>query len=94
MISSGHLLYVEGAIELRNRFVDVFAALFNVIERSVHQDLALADQNDPVGEGLNVLHVVGREQHRGFVELVSLPDEIPDGQLGHRIQADGGLIQE
>ena len=60
----------------------------------VQEQLALADEEHPGAQGVHVLHVVGGEQDRGAAEPVLLQDELADLQLAHRVQADGGLVQE
>ena len=55
---------------------------------------AVAQHHDPGAEGGDVFHVVGCEKNGGLVLQVFPFQEIPEGQLADRVQADGGLVQE
>lgn len=54
----------------------------------------MADDDHPLGQGLDVVHVVGGEQHGHAALAVQALDEVAHRQLRRRVQADGGLVEE
>ena len=54
----------------------------------------MAQHHHPAAQGQHVLHVVGGQEDGGAVFRIFLPEEGAQGQLAHRVQADGGLVQE
>ena len=63
-------------------------------EGTVEQQLTVVDDDDPFTQGLDVGHVMARQQHSGIVELVVGADEAADTTLHRDIQTERGLIEE
>ena len=63
-------------------------------ERAIHQDFSFSDEQNPLGERLNILHVVRREDDRGAFFLVERFDKLPHGNFGDSVQPNGRLIQK
>jgi hypothetical protein len=61
---------------------------------ALRQDAAIRDEHYAVAESLDVVHVVGGQDDRNAAFAVEAPDKVPKGELGHGVQADGGLVQE
>ena len=64
------------------------------LERPVGQQAPLADDDDALGQRLDVVHVVGREQHRHALLAVEPSHEVAHGELGRRVETDGRLVEE
>ena len=54
----------------------------------------MADDDDPLRQRLDVVHVVGGEQDGDAALAVQALDHLAHGELRRRVQADGGLIEE
>ena len=54
----------------------------------------MSQHQHPAAQGQHVLHVVGGQEDGGAAGSVFLPEEGTQLQLAHRVQADGGLVQE
>ena len=65
-----------------------------LVERAVGEQAALADDDDALGQRLDVVHVVGREQHGHALLAVEPPHELAHGELRRRIEADRRLVEE
>ena len=57
-------LYIVGPVKLGHRLVNILPALAYLLQAAVHQNPPLSDEDDPLCQRLNVLHVVGGEDHR------------------------------
>ena len=64
------------------------------LERAVGQQAALADDDDALGQRLDVVHVVGRQQHGHALLAVEPPHEVAHRELRRRIEPDGRLVEE
>ncbi len=64
------------------------------LEARVAQHDAVADHDHPLGQGLDVMHVVGGQDDRDALLAVQRADELPHRQLGRGVQSDGRLVQE
>ena len=65
-----------------------------LVERAVGEQAALADDDDPFRQRLDVVHVVGREQHGHVLLAVETLHEIANGKLRRRIEADRRFVEE
>ena len=65
-----------------------------LLEGAVGQDPAVADDDHPLGQRLDVVHVVGGEDDGDAALAVQPADELAHRQLGRRIEADGRLVEE
>ena len=54
----------------------------------------MIDQDDPLAELLDILHVVTGQECDDLVTAVVFPEEFPDLFLAHDIETDRRLIQE
>ena len=63
-------------------------------ERAVGEQASLADDDDALGQRLDVVHVVRRQQHGHALLAVEPPHELAHGELRGRIEADGRLVEE
>lgn len=66
----------------------------NTGEGSVIDERAVANDEDPFAEALDVLHVMGCEDHRRSMGLAILQQETANRLLGREIEPDRGLVQE
>ena len=64
------------------------------VDLAIQKQAAVADEQDALGEGFDVLHIVGGEDHGGAVPAVLAADEFAHGNLVARVQTDGGFVQE
>ncbi len=63
-------------------------------ERAVREQASLADDDDALGQRLDIVHVV-RRQHHGYALLAVEPaHEVAHGELRGRIESDGRLVEE
>ena len=62
-------------------------------ERAVHEDPALVEDRDPVGELLGLVEVLRGEQDRGAA-VGELADGLPHLQASLRVEAGGRLVEE
>ena len=69
-------------------------ALDEASEGAVVEQLALIDDDDAAGQGLDVGHVVAGEEDGGAGFGVVGGDEFADALLHGDVEADGGLVQE
>jgi hypothetical protein len=65
-----------------------------VVHGAVHQQRAVVDQHQPRAQRLDVVHVVGGEQHRGAALAVLPAHEVAHGELRGGVEADGGLVEK
>ncbi len=63
-------------------------------EGAVEQDPAVVDDDHPLAQGLDVGHVVARQQHRRARPLVVLGEERADPLLGGDVEPDRRLVEE
>ena len=63
-------------------------------ERAVGEDAARADDHHPGAQGLDVVHVVRGEDNGGAAFLVEALYKVAHRQLRHRVEADGGFVEE
>ena len=61
---------------------------------AVEQDPAVVDDDHPLAEGLDVGHVVARQQDRRAEAAVVLGDERPDPLLHRDVEAERRLVEE
>jgi hypothetical protein len=54
----------------------------------------VVDDDDTLGDGRHVVHVVAGEEHGGAVALVIGADEVAHGGLHGHVEADGRLVEE
>ncbi len=64
------------------------------LERAVGQDPPRPDHDHPLGQRLDVVHVVGGEDDGDAVVAVQASDELAHRQLRGRVEADGRLVEE
>jgi hypothetical protein len=60
-------------------------------ERAIGQDESVADDDHALGERLDVVHVVRRQDHRDTALAIELLHEVAHGELGDGIEADRRL---
>ena len=63
-------------------------------QRSVEQNLPLADQKNPLGERFDILHIVRRQNDRRAVLAVDGPNEVPHCKLRDGVKSDGRLVEK
>ena len=56
--------------------------------------LAVVDDDGPLGDVLDVGHVVAREEDRGALLLVEAHEQLAEPLLGHEVEPDGRLVEE
>ena len=56
-------------------------AVFQRVELAVEEDFSASDQDNPARQGLDVLHIVGRQNHRRAALAVEFAHEFADGEL-------------
>ena len=63
-------------------------------EGAVHQNFSFSNEQNPLGERLNILHIVRREDDRGAFFLVERFNKLPHCNFGDSIEPNGRLIQK
>ena len=53
----------------------------------------MIDDDDPVGESVGLVEVVGRQDDR-LAAALEAADLVPEGSSGRRVEADGRLVEE
>ena len=64
------------------------------VDRAVGEHPAVADDDHALGEGLDVVHVVRRQQHGNAALAIGRLNELAHRKLGRRVQPDGRLVQK
>ena len=64
-----------------------------LVRRALGDDQPVADDRDPIGEVLRLVHVVGGEED-GLSELAEARDDLPRLAASRRVEAGGGLVEE
>ena len=59
-----------------------------------HQNFSFSNEQNPLGERLNILHIVRREDDRGAFFLVERFNKLPHCNFGDSIEPNGRLIQK
>jgi hypothetical protein len=65
-----------------------------LLQSAVRQNAAVSDDHHAGAQGLDVVHVVGREDDGNAALAVEPPDEVSERQLGHCVEANGRLVQK
>src|SRR6185369_17272598 len=63
-------------------------------EGSVGQDASVPDHDDTLGQRLDIVHVVRRENHRHASIAIQRSHKIANGQLRYGIETDRRLVEE
>src|SRR5262249_34833934 len=65
----------------------------NPIERTVVQQCAVVDDQQPRAQLLHIGHVVGGQQHRHAVLAIDIAQEVADTVLGYHVEADRRFVE-
>ena len=68
-------------------------AFLEMRKRTVKQLPAVIDQDDPVADFLNILHIVGRQHHGGAAFPVNALDADAQALFGHHVQTDCRFVK-
>ena len=69
------------AVKSGERFLRAVIVFADIINGSVKENLSFSDEDNPVRERLNVLHVVGGQDDRGIFVLIQFSYKITHGKL-------------
>ena len=79
---------------INGQTLDADVAVLDFIQTAIQQETPFSNQENPVCQGIDILHIM-RGQNDGRTAFgIDLTDEGTDSQLGNGVQPDGRLVQK